>query len=37
MVELYNKGKKIDEIADILERQPGGIKARLIRKGVIDG
>lgn len=35
LLQLYRNGKSIDEIAQILERKTGGIKARLVKLGEI--
>lgn len=36
LTNLFNEGKKISEIAIILQRQRGGIKSRLKRIGLIN-
>lgn len=35
LTQMYNKGKKIKEIAITLQRQIGGIRSRLKQKGLI--
>jgi len=36
LIDGYSNGKKMDELARILGRKMGGIRARLIRLGLLN-
>ncbi|MEW5995523.1 MAG: DUF433 domain-containing protein [Candidatus Zixiibacteriota bacterium] len=36
LVELYRGGQRIGDIARVMQRLPGGIRARLVRLGLIE-
>jgi len=36
LIELFDKKKSVSEISEIMQRKPGGIRARLIKLGLIE-
>ena len=36
LIELFDKKKSVSEISEMMQRKPGGIKARLIKLGLIE-
>jgi len=37
LLKLFDEGRSVDEISEMLRRQPGGIKSRLVRLGKVEG